>query len=246
MNRRQRRGVVLIAVAVIGAAAAFVSVANYVAEVERQVGPLTTVIRLIQDAPPYQEVTQDMVEQVEVPVRWRPANALASTLELEGRVPTVTLPAGTLLQQGLLVDPPQLREGQREVAIMVDAETGVAGKINRGSVVDIYATFAQSDLAGAHVSIVVENAQIIDVGTRTTTSETDATGGFSQGEVVPVTFALTVEESLRLTYIESFASNVRLVLRAPNDDERSRPSRRVYEPDGPVIGDAGEGTGADE
>ena len=234
MNPRQRRGVLLIAVAMIGAVGVFVSVANYIAGVQAQVGPLGTVVRLTRDALPYQPVTDDMVEQVEVPIRWRPRNALVDGLEWQGRVPTATLPAGTVLQEGLLVDPPELENGERELAILVDAETGVAGKIGRGSVVDIFATFPGTDRELAHASIVVESAEILDVGTPTTaqTTEADGAGGFAEGEVVPVTFALAVDESLRLAYIESFAANVRLALRAP--DDAVEPSQRLYQPDGAV------------
>jgi pilus assembly protein CpaB len=233
MNPRQRRGLLLIAVALIGAVGVFLSVVNYVAGVGTQVGPLTTVVRLTRDAPPYEPVTAEMVEQVEVPVRWTPRNAVVSTAELDGSVPTVTLPAGTILQQGLLVEPPRLRHGERELAILVDAETGVAGKIGRGSVVDIFATFQPSDLEPAHVSIVVEQAEILDVGTPTQQSQTDESGSFSQGQVVPVTFALSVDESLRLAYIESFATNVRLALRAPGDTQSEPPYERLYQPYGP-------------
>ena len=234
MNPRQRRGLLLIALATIGAIGVFVSVANYVAGVQAQVGPLGIVVRLTQEAQPYQPVTDDMVEEIAVPERWRPANALVSSLELEGRVPASPLPAGTVLQEGLLIDPPQLQDGERELAIMVDAETGVAGKIGRGSIVDIFATFPGTDQELAHASIVVENAEILDVGTPTAapTQESDGAGGFAEGEVVPVTFALSVEESLRLAYIESFAANVRLALRAP--DDAAEPSERLYQPDGAV------------
>jgi pilus assembly protein CpaB len=232
MNPRQRRGLLLIAVAIVGAIGVFVSVANYVADVQAQVGPLGTVVRLTKEARSYQPVTDDMIEQVAVPERWRPRNALVSSLELEGRVPASTLPAGTVLQEGLLIDPPQLEDGERELAILVDAETGVAGKIGRGSIVDIFATFPGTDQELAHASIVVESAEILDVGTPTAapTQESDGAGGFAEGEVVPVTFALSVDESLRLAYIESFATNVRLALRAPDDD--AEPSQRLYQPDG--------------
>jgi pilus assembly protein CpaB len=243
MNPRQRRGLLLVLVSIVGAVGVFASVVNYVAEVETQVGPVTTVLRLAQDARPYQPVTEQMVEQVEVPVRWKPPNALASALELEGQVPTVTLPAGTVLQTGLLVEPPHLQDGEREIAILVDAETGVAGKIGRGSIVDIYATFPPSDSEPAHASIVVENAEIIDVGTPTPTANADESTGFSQGEVVPVTFALSVDESLRLAYIESFAQNVRLALRAPDDTTNPTPQERLFQPGGAVVESDDDGRG---
>src|SRR5690606_41410198 len=48
---------------------------------------------------------------------------------------------GSLLQNSMVIPAPELEAGEREIAIMVNAETGVAGKVSRQSRVDIYATF---------------------------------------------------------------------------------------------------------
>ena len=42
----------------------------------------------------------------------------------------------------MLVTPPEISEGEREVAILVDAATGVAGKIEPGREVDVIASYA--------------------------------------------------------------------------------------------------------
>ncbi len=41
----------------------------------------------------------------------------------------------------MLVTPPEISEGEREVAILVDAATGVAGKIAPGRNVDVIASY---------------------------------------------------------------------------------------------------------
>ena len=66
----------------------------------------------------------------------------------------------------MIGSPPELATGEREIAILVDAETGVAGKISPGSIVDIVATFAGDDQQGvqAESNVVVPGARIIDVG----------------------------------------------------------------------------------
>ena len=48
----------------------------------------------------------------------------------------------------MIGSPPELATGEREIAILVDAETGVAGKISPGSIVDIVATFGGNDQEG--------------------------------------------------------------------------------------------------
>lgn len=244
MNPRQRRGVLLVGLSIVGAIAVFVSVVNYVSDVQTRVGPMTSVLRLSADAAPFAEMTPDMVELVELPERWSPDNALTDTVEVAGLVSTVNLPAGTVLQQGMLISPPELQAGERELAILVDAETGVAGKIGRGSIVDIFATFSSEDAVPAQANIVVENALILDVGIPETSAEQEPTGGFSEGQVVPVTFALSIDESLRLAYIESFATNVRLALRAPLDNGTIGSTQRTYRPDSAQVGQAPAGGGA--
>ena len=41
----------------------------------------------------------------------------------------------------MLVTPPEINQGEREVAILVDAATGVAGKIAPGRQVDVIASY---------------------------------------------------------------------------------------------------------
>lgn len=213
-------------VAVVGAAAVFAMVADYVADVRSQVEPMAPAMVLAEDLPAHQPLDPGMVRTVERPERWVPEHAVATPAELTGLTSSSPLPAGTLLQDGMLEPPPEIADGQREIAILVDAETGVGGKVRPGSQVDVVAAFQEGQEGCPEATYVVEDAQIVEVG-----SETVAEGqGFAQGEVVPITFALSTVESLRVAYIESFASSVRLALRSPLDDEPLPPEERTYDP----------------
>lgn len=252
MNPRQRRGVLLVGLAAVGAVAVFLAVSNYVAEVRTQVGPLVETYVLAEDLAPYQELTPDMIRSVEMPQRWVPPRAIQSTAEVASLVSPAPLPQDTMLQQGMFLPPPEIEEGQRELAILVDAETGVGGKVAPGSVVDIFATFGGVSAStgieaiAPEATIVIEEATIVDVGLPTTAEQEDpATGGFGEAEVVPVTFALSVDESLRLAYIESFAVNVRLALRDPLDEEQVPPDQRTYAPERGGGDDDGDDDGDD-
>ena len=141
------------------------------------------------------------------------------------------IPAGSVLQEGMVGAPPELATGEREIAILVDAETGVAGKISPGSIVDIVATFGGDDQQGVppESNVVVPGARIIDVG------QPELKGGNAVQEqaadpatVVPVTFALDPKEALTVTYAESFASEVRLALLRPGEDSELQKKERVY------------------
>ncbi len=220
MNPRQRRGVLLMSVAVLGAVAVFVLILNYVTGVGRQVGPMTTSYRFTKAITELTPITADDIEEVSLPTKWLSSAAIQSFDTTRGLVATADIPAGALLQQGMAGPPPELQPGQFEIAIMIDAETGVAGKISPGDLVDIYGTFssqASSAQAQTQARVVVANAPVLAIGAlqRVDSTEKDGSAQFEQNEVVPVTFALSRNESLKVAYAESFATKLRLALVAP-------------------------------
>jgi pilus assembly protein CpaB len=234
VNPRQRRGLLLIAVAFLGLLGVFVLIAQYVASVREQVDPKVEVLTLSKPVAANETVTDEMVRRVEIPARWTPSTALRDTGELVGLVAGTDLKKGSLLQRGMLVAPPDLGPGEREVAILVDAETGVAGKIGPGKLVDIVATYPADEHRAAQSRVVVPGARIIEVG------EPRLKGGSNLREqqqdptqVVPVTFALDPAEVLHVTYAESNAAEVRLSLLRPGEQSQLSGKEKAYqrEPD---------------
>lgn len=225
MNPRQRRGILLISLAVIGAVLVFVMVSNYLADVRSQLGPTVAVLVSTDDLPPLATPDPDSLSTVEIPQRWLPPNALQSVDQIGGRIAAATIPADTIISEGMFLERFELEPGQREIAIMVDAETGVGGKITAGAVVDIFATFAGSDDGSTPASsrIVVQRAEVLAVGSPVDVPEGGGAGpgsvGFGSGQQLPVTFRLSIEDANRLVYVESFASSLRLALRSPLDRE---------------------------
>ena len=59
MNPRQRRGVLLLILAALGAIGVFAAVSSYVADVREQVTPTTTALRLTRDVPAQGNITRD-------------------------------------------------------------------------------------------------------------------------------------------------------------------------------------------
>jgi len=136
---------------------------------------------------------------------------ISDPAQLNGKVAAADIAADTYIQQGMVIDAPVLRPGQREVAILINAETGVAGKVRAGMFVDIYGTFQeqqQNQQKNCAVRV-ISRAQVISVG-QLRTQRGDAPNEVDQ--VVPITFALSAADSLKLTHAESFASKVRLAL----------------------------------
>lgn len=140
MNSRQRRGIILLILSVLCALGAFAGVLSVINDVKSKVGPEVTAYRVKSDIEPYTELGATQFEKVEMPERWLSENAVTDLSRVRGKIAVTTLKAGSLLQTDMIVDTPALRPGQQEVAIMIDAATGVAGKITPGSTVTFSST----------------------------------------------------------------------------------------------------------
>lgn len=66
MNPRQRRGVLLLLVTILGAALTFVGIAAYVNSVSSQVGPMVKVLKLTTHIDPMHPIADKDVEVVEI------------------------------------------------------------------------------------------------------------------------------------------------------------------------------------
>ncbi|MEU3343828.1 Flp pilus assembly protein CpaB [Streptomyces sp. NPDC006700] len=230
MNSRQRRGVILLILSVICALAAFAGVLSVISDVKSKVGPEVAAYQLRTDVAPYTTLSTGQFEKVKMPKRWLSPNAVTDLAQIQGKIAVTTLRKGSLLQSDMIVDQPALQPGQQEVAIMIDAATGVAGKITPGSTVNVYATFGgQRQGDPAQSKIIVTNAKVLDVG-RITALQPNADNRAQQPtDAVPITFALSTIDAQRITYAESFAQRVRLALVAPGSDTSVPAKDRTYE-----------------
>jgi len=232
VNPRQRRGLLLIAIAALGLVVVFVLIAGYVSDVRKEVDPKTRLLALAKPVEAHQAITDDTLKPVEMPERWAPPTALRDPGQLIGLVAGTDLQPDTLLQKDMLVAPPQLAPGQRELAILVDAETGVAGKIGPDSVVDVIATYPGDENKAPESRVVVPNARIIEVGQpRLEGGRGVQEQAADPAQVVPVTFALSPEQALVISYAESNAAEVRLALLRPGSNEELSKKQQSYSRD---------------
>ncbi|GAA2243912.1 Flp pilus assembly protein CpaB [Streptomyces indiaensis] len=230
MNSRQRRGVILLLLSVVCALGAFAGVLSVISDVKSKVGPEVTAYRLKSDVPPYTTLSTGQFEKIEMPERWLSDNAVTDLREIQGKIAVTTLRAGSLLQSDMIVRQPALQPGQQEVAIMIDAATGVAGKITPGASVNVYATFEGAREGDPDQSkIIVTNAKVLDVGELTALKPDESNRTQQPTDAVPITFALSAVDAQRITYAESFAKRVRLALVAPGSDTTIPERDRTYE-----------------
>ncbi|MGW2703737.1 Flp pilus assembly protein CpaB [Streptomyces sp. NPDC001340] len=229
MNSRQRRGVILLILSVLCALGAFAGVLSVVDDVQSKVGPEVSAYRVRSDVKPYTALNTGQFEKIKMPKRWLSGNAVTDLRQIQGKIAVTTLRAGSLLQTDMIVDQPALQPGQQEVAIMIDAATGVAGKITPGSRVNVYATFEGKKEGDPDQSkIIVTNARVLDVG-QITALDPDRDKNQQPTEAVPITFALSTLDAQRVTYAESFAQRVRLALVAPGSETGVPDKDRTYE-----------------
>ncbi|MFF7971900.1 Flp pilus assembly protein CpaB [Streptomyces sp. NPDC007905] len=229
MNSRQRRGVILLILSVLCALGAFAGVLSVVHDAQSKLGPEVSAYRVRSDVKPYTALDTSQFEKIKMPERWLSGNAVTNLRQIQGKIAVTTLRAGSLLQTDMVVDQPALQPGQQEVAIMIDAATGVAGKITPGARVNVYATFEGKKEGDPDQSkIIVTNARVLDVG-RITALDPDNSKNQQPTEAVPITFALSTLDAQRITYAESFAQRVRLALVAPGRETSVPDKDRTYE-----------------
>lgn len=237
MNSRQRRGVILMLLSILGALVVFGGVLTIVNDVESKVGPEVTGYELAGDVEPYVELEEKHFTEISMPKRWLPETAVTDLDEIRDKIAVSPLRKGSLLQSDMIADRPALEKGQQEIAIMIDASTGVAGKITPGSRVNIFATFpgAEGRSGGGNGNaepvskVLVDHARVIDVGKLTSLDpDEDDRAATGNRQAVPITFALDTVDAQRVAYAESFATHVRLALVAPGDDEGVPAGERDY------------------
>ncbi|WP_250287719.1 Flp pilus assembly protein CpaB [Streptomyces atroolivaceus] len=228
MNSRQRRGVILLLLSVLCAFGAFAGVLSVISDVNSKVGPEVTAYQVKTDIAPYTALEPGQFEKVEMPRRWLSENAVTDLAVINGKIAVTALRRGSLLQDDMVVQRPRVENGEQEIAIMIDAATGVAGKIRPGNLVNIFATFAAEDEGDKATSrVIVPNAKVIDVGRLTALEpQKDDRGGPT--EAVPITFALNTTDAQRVAYAESFAEHVRLALLPENSPTTLRPGEGSY------------------
>ncbi|WP_031083456.1 Flp pilus assembly protein CpaB [Streptomyces sp. NRRL WC-3549] len=229
MNARQRRGVILLLLSVLCAFGAFAGVLSVISDVNAKVGPEVAAYQVKTEVAPYTALEPGQFEKVTMPRRWLSKNAVTDLAAINGKIAVTRLHAGSLLQDDMLVKRPRVENGEQEIAIMIDAATGVAGKIRPGNLVNIFATFAAENEGGKATSrVIVANAKVIDVGRLTALEPDRNQRGGGPTEAVPITFALDTTDAQRVAYAESFAEHVRLALLPENSPTTLRPGEGSY------------------
>jgi pilus assembly protein CpaB len=179
------------------------------------------IYRADHDLTAYSVIQEEDLEAVSVPEKWAAAEAEGDLSALVGRRVAFNVASGTYVSNDMVLPSSALNEDEREIALTVDAKTGIAGRVQSGDFVDVYATFGSTAADGAS-RVLVRGVRVVSVRGVETRSETNSRDELEEQQVVPVTLALAPKDALSVTYADSFADSVRLVGLPPGANSKNR------------------------
>ena len=184
--------------------------------------PMARVVRATSNIPPRTNVTEHMLEEIEVPQDMVTVDTVTELEEILGAVSVTSIYENQILMNQMfkaeteLQDPSRmLDEGERAVTVGVTEVSGLGGNLMPGDNVDVMVTILSNDEVGVPSTFtVLRNIQVLAVGQDIgfEGDETEPTAGVSKS----VTLQVTPGDAEILT-LASEVGSVRLALRNPND-----------------------------
>jgi pilus assembly protein CpaB len=174
---------------------------------------------------PGQTLTADLVEVKSFPGEYVSPSAIKDTKEVEGEIALAPISAGEQILSnkfgpldGSLAW--SLKPGQRAFTLEVNEASGVGNMIRPSNHVDVLAKINSGNRNVT--SFVFQDLTVLATGQKVTTpttkeSSTVANSSDSLNTYNTITLAVTAEQAETLMYLEG--QNLKLVLRANNDDE---------------------------
>jgi pilus assembly protein CpaB len=233
MRPRRRRGLLLLSLALASGGLAASQVRERERSVDAKVGPLVPVVVAARDLSPDEQLQPADMAVRRVPARYLPADALGDAARLAGTRPAVPVASGAYITAGVLqgataADEGPLRPGERAVEVAVSGGAPPAGgaaalpAAGPGSRVDVLVSTQAHDGAG-RTFVALENVALLDLRPL-------GGGGVSVDEAMDqpaatavATLRVTARQAVYLTAAETFAHEVRLLVRPPGDRRRTGP-----------------------
>jgi pilus assembly protein CpaB len=211
VNRR-RRAALLIGLALVLGALAAADVARRERTLVQTVGPSVPVVVARKSLPVGRPVRVEDLAVRHVPGRYAPAERIAVPGEAAGLRPRVVVPAGgdvvlPLLDTG---GGPRLRPGERIADIVAIGDRRL---VQPGTRVDLLVT-RDDDGGDGSTKLALENAEVLSA------SDAPADGGEGTGGRLAVALRVSVKQAVYLAAAQNFASELRVLPRAADDDGR--------------------------
>jgi pilus assembly protein CpaB len=201
---RRRRALLLLGLALALGGLAAMDVTRRERALRAQVGPLTDVV-VARDALAAGHVIRLADLGVRrLPARYAPAGAAGFASALAGRRLAVPVPPGSAVTPSLLARTPTTPEaaverGERAIEVLA------SGSAQAGARVDVVVTTDRRGGAAGHARLALENVEVL------------AARAAKDGAKVVATLRVTAAQAVYLAAAQSFATDVRLLARAPGD-----------------------------
>jgi pilus assembly protein CpaB len=210
---RHRRAFLLIGLALILGGLAASDVSRREAEIDRELGPLADVVVARRDLAPGTRLTARLLALRRMPVRYAPADALTDPQDAIAARTAAGVAAGGYVTAGALAVPgereePLLRPGERVAEIVA---TGSPELVVPGTRVDVVVTHEGTGGAAGDTDLALRGVEVLDA------RPADPNGEPAQGGVqrVAASLRVTLGQAIYLAQAQSFAREIRLLVRAP-------------------------------
>ena len=226
---RRRRAALLLALALAAGGIAASRVSGREAAIERQVGaPVPALVARV-DIPAGKRVKASMLALRQVPQRFAPPDGLSGPEQAVGqRVATPVIAGGYLTQAAFAAgggadgdDTPPLGHGQRAIEVAIAGGEALADA-PPGTRVDVLVT-TESRSGSGRTFLALQDVELL--GVRPASGGGGDDGAAARAATV-ASLRVRLRDAVYLTAAQSFAREVRLLVRAPGD-RRSAPPLEV-------------------
>jgi pilus assembly protein CpaB len=234
MRPRRRRGLLLLSLALASGGLAASQVRERERGVDAKVGPLVPVVVAARDIAADETLRPADMAVERIPARYLPADALGAAAPLAGARPAVPIAGGAYITAGALqgaaaANERPLEPGERAVELAVSGGASILGgtatapaPAGPGSRVDVLVSTQTHDGAG-RTFVALENVELLDIRAL-------GGGGVAVDEAMDqpaatalATLRVTARQAVYLTAAETFAHEVRLLVRPPGDRGNTGP-----------------------
>jgi pilus assembly protein CpaB len=198
-------------------------------EVEAAVGSLVPVVVTRTEVPPGGRLRAAHLAVRQVPERFAPRDALVSPEQVVGQRVAGALAAGGYVTAGALTSGAAaqesagapIRRGERSVDVAVAGEEALAGA-PAGTRVDVVVTTEPRTGAAGRTYLALQDVELLGARSAEGTGGTGGEGAAAHATTV-ASLRVTLREAIYLTAAQSFARELRLLVRAPGDKRAAGP-----------------------
>lgn len=210
--------------------------------------PAYTVVSAASSLAPGEPITADQLTTMQTPNQ--PVHGFASTDEVIGKIPAVSIAKGDAINRAVLLNDLSLKlhAGERAIAVSVDETVGVAHRIQPGDYVDVFFSMhhrqgdrsrskdvTQSRLLLPRVRVLAYGARDLPVPATASSSKDKSSTNQGTSNARAAVLAVPVDKVNRLLLLRTGQSQAKLMLALRNPMDQGMPDPSLFAQPGPVL-----------